>query len=238
VQAWLDDQLAPLLARLDPATPHALGQDFARKLDLSVLWVLSIEPGLQRRTPFVIELRNMPFAQQQQVLRFVCDRLPRLRAIALDAGGNGMAHAEAAADRYGSSVLQVMMTEPWYRAHMPPLRAALEDDMLTLPRDRDIETDFRMVKLVRGVPRVVEHTRDEAGQRHGDSAIAAALAWHASEAETMEYGYRPVPREPGGGAALRSSGGSAADGGASPSARDEARDDRMNQGRIRRERAL
>lgn len=220
VQAWLEEHVAPLLARLDPATPHALGQDFARKLDLSVMWPLSIEQGLQRRTPFVVELRNMPFAQQHQVLTFICDRLPRLRAIALDAGGNGMAHAEAAADRYGSRVLQVMMTEPWYREHMPPLKTALEDDMLTLPQDRDIETDFRLVKLVRGVPRVLERTRDEDGQRHGDAAIAAALAWRASEAEVEEYGYRAARR------------GDARDSAA------EEREDDLNMGRMRRERAL
>lgn len=220
VQAWLDEHVAPLLAQLDPRTPHAFGQDFARKLDLSVMWVLSVEQGLQRRTRLVLELRNMPFAQQQQVLNHICDRLPRLRAVALDAGGNGMAHAEAAADRYGSRVLQVMLTEPWYREHMPPLKTALEDDMLTLPQDRDIETDFRLVKLVRGVPRVVERTRDDGGQRHGDAAIAAALAWLASEAEVEEYGYRAARRGEGRDSAA------------------EEREDDMNRGRMRRERAL
>ncbi|MBR0644000.1 hypothetical protein [Plastoroseomonas hellenica] len=193
VQAWLDAEVAPLLAKLDRDAPHAFGQDFARKVDLSCMWPLAIGKDLVRRTPFVLELRNMPFAQQKQVLNFVCDGLPRLRALALDATGNGGAHAEAAADRYGSRVIQVTMSEPWYRENMPPLKTAFEDGAITIPKDRDIETDFRMVKLVRGVPRVVERTVDEAGQRHGDAAIAAALAYVASRAEPESYGYEPVP---------------------------------------------
>ncbi|WP_431281648.1 hypothetical protein ACQW02_19880 [Humitalea sp. 24SJ18S-53] len=192
VQAWLEEHVAPLLATLDPRTPHAFGQDFARKVDLSVMWPLAIGRDLVRRTPFVLELRNMPYSQQQQVLRFICDRLPLLRAIALDATGNGMAHAEAAADRYGSRVLQVMMTEPWYREFMPPLKTAFEDAMITIPKDRDIETDFRMARLVRGVPRIPERTQDDSGQRHGDAPIACALALMASKAAPEAYAYEPV----------------------------------------------
>lgn len=192
VQAWLDEHVAPLLAGLDPRTPHALGQDFARKVDLSVMWPLAIQQDQRRTTPFVLELRDMPYSQQQQVLRYVCDRLPLLRAIALDATGNGLAHAEAATDRYGARVIQVMMTEGWYRENMPPLKTALEDDAFTLPQDRDIETDFRMVKLLRGVPRVVERQRDEAGARHGDAPIAGALALQASKAAPEVYGYEAV----------------------------------------------
>jgi phage FluMu gp28-like protein len=190
---WLAREVTPLLRALDAETPHALGQDFARKRDLSVLWALAIGRDLVRRTTFVIELRDMPFAQQQQVLFHVADRLPRLRGLALDASGNGMAHAEAAADRYGERVIQAMLTEPWYREHMPPLKVAFEDAAISIPKDRDIATDFRLVRLVRGVPRVVERTLDEAGQRHGDAAIAAALALLAARAEPALYGYEPVP---------------------------------------------
>lgn len=195
VQAWLDAEVAPLLAKLDPRTPHALGQDFARKVDLSVMWPLAIQQNQSRTTPFVLELRDMPYSQQQQVLRFVCDRLPLLRAIGLDATGNGLAHAEAATDRYGARVIAVMMTEGWYRENMPPLKTAFEDAAFTLPQDRDIETDFRMVKLVRGVPRVVERSRDDGGNRHGDAPISAALALMASKAAPEVYGYEPVRRE-------------------------------------------
>jgi phage FluMu gp28-like protein len=144
----------------------------------------------------------MPFAQQKQVLFHIADRLPLLRGMALDANGNGMAHAEAAGDRYGERVIQAMLTEPWYREHMPPLKVAFEDASITIPKDRDIATDFRLVRLVRGVPRVVERTADEAGQRHGDAAIAAALAVLAAKAAPVAYGYEPVPLRRAGAAIL------------------------------------
>lgn len=221
VRDWLEQHVAPLLRGLDGRTPHALGQDFARKSDLSVLWPLAIGANLVRRTPFVIELANMPFSQQQQVLFFICDRLPLKRGIALDATGNGMSHAEAAADRYGSLVLQVMLTEPWYREHTPPLKAAFEDATITIPRDRGIADDFRLVKLVRGVARVVERVRTERGARHGDAFVAAVLALFAARTEPDLYEYQAaVPARRG------TSGG----------AHDEELADEMNEGRPRRTR--
>ncbi len=224
VRDWLERELQPLLARLDATTPHALGQDFARKGDVSALWPVAIGQDLVARPPFVLELRDMPFSQQRQVLFFVCDRLPRLRAVALDATGNGMAHAEAAADRYGARAIQVMMTEPWYRENMPPMKAAFEDGTTALPRDRDVLTDHRLVKLVRGVPRVVERTaaaEGAGGQRHGDTAIAHALALFAARQEPEEYGYEP--------ANTRSVGAGGA--------RDEELEDELGEGRVSRRRA-
>lgn len=190
---WIAEHLAPLLHGLDAETPHALGMDFGRRVDLSVIWPLGIGRDLVRHTPFVLELRNMPFRQQEQLLFHLLDRLPRFRAAALDAGGNGMALAEFAGQRYGTRVQQVMLSEPWYREHMPALKAAFEDATITAPKDRDILTDFRMLRLVRGVARVPERsTGSDGGQRHGDAAIAAALAIFASKAEPEAYGYQAV----------------------------------------------
>ncbi|MDU7523445.1 MAG: hypothetical protein E7K72_19015, partial [Roseomonas mucosa] len=105
--------------------------------------------------------------------------------------------AEVAAQRYGARIEQVKLSEPWYREHMPPLKAAIEDGMLTLPRDRDVLGDLRSLKLVRGVARVPERTlTDQNASRHGDAAIAAALAYAASEADPEEYGYQSAARLP------------------------------------------
>ena len=56
--------------------------------------------------------------------------------------------------RYGSSrVKQVMPTENWYREHMPPVKAALEDgNLVGLPKDEDTLDDLRAVQVVNGVP--------------------------------------------------------------------------------------
>lgn len=196
VRDWCEQHMAPLLAALDPEAPHAIGGDFGRSGDLSVFWPLAIRRDLVRATPFLVELRNVPFQQQEQVLFFLIDRLPRFRAGKLDARGNGQFLAERAMQRYGATRMeQVMLSEPWYREHMPPFKAAFEDAMIIVPRDRDVLSDIRSLAWVRGVIRIPERsTASTAGQRHGDAAIAGALAWAASQAEPEEYAYLAAGR--------------------------------------------
>ncbi|HYB91398.1 MAG TPA: terminase family protein [Candidatus Binataceae bacterium] len=193
--AWCDDNLAEPLAAIDPAAATCFGEDFGRLGDLTVIWPLVIGEGLVRRTPLAIELRNIPFRQQEQVLFYVADRLPRLVAGAMDARGNGQYLAEAARQRYGGRIIQVMLTAEWYRDNMPRYKAAFEDAMIELPRDADILGDHRAIAIEQGVARVSDRRTRGAdhGQRHGDSAIAAALAYFASRAETNEIAYTPAP---------------------------------------------
>ena len=127
-QEWLDTHLKPLLEALPADARSFLGRDFGRSGDLSVDYPLLQEKNPVRRVPFVLELRNVPFKQQEQIARYLMDGLPNLMGAALDARGNGSYLAEYAMQRYGSSrVKQVMPTENWYREHMPPVKAALED---------------------------------------------------------------------------------------------------------------
>lgn len=122
--------------------------------DLSVDYPLLQEKNLVRRVPFVLELRNVPFRQQEQITWYLMDGLPGLLGAAFDARGNGAYLAEYAMQRYGSSrVQQVMPTEGWYREHMPPVKAALEDgNLVDLPKDEDTLDDLRAVQVVNGVP--------------------------------------------------------------------------------------
>jgi phage FluMu gp28-like protein len=95
--------------------------------------------------------------------------------------------------RYGARVEEVKFTEDWYRQNWPPAKAAIEDDNVTLPMDRDIHTDLRSVKLIRGVARIADRTRvNEKATRHGDAAIAFVLAHAASCADPEEYAYEPA----------------------------------------------
>lgn len=192
---WCDQVLLPRLALLDRSDRHVFGMDFGRSGDLSVIWPLAVTQTMVRRTPFVVELRNVPFRSQEQILHYVVDRLPRLDAGALDARGNGQYLAEVTMQRYGGRIEPVMLSEGWYREHMPSLKAMIEDGTLTLPMDRDVHDDFRALAWVRGVIRVPERSvgRD-GGQRHGDAAVACALAVAASRADPVVYDYRPAPR--------------------------------------------
>lgn len=192
VQDWLDTQVAPLVEALDPEARHHFGQDFARSGDLSCLWPLAVTRTMARRTPFTVEMRNVPFEQQRQVLFYVVDRLPRFAGGCMDAGGNGAYLAEVAWQRYGEALIsQVKFTTDWYREHMPPLKAAFEDRTFSLPKDRDTIDDFRSVRLVGGVPRVPDQRRSDGKgkKRHGDAAIAGALAYTASRLPVQEYDY-------------------------------------------------
>jgi phage FluMu gp28-like protein len=200
-EAFCRLELLPLLSRLDPTRRHVMGTDFARRRDLSVDWPIEIGPDLSLRTPFVLELRNVPFEEQRQILFFIADRLPRLFALAMDEGGNGMYLAEEAVKRYGSLVLPVRLSEPWYREHMPFLKRHFEEGSFTVPADDDVADDFRLLRWVRGVIRVPDRTLGRDGEgRHGDAAIAAALAAFAARAEPAEYGYRSIPTRTSGAA--------------------------------------
>lgn len=189
IRDWCEEHLAPVLAGLDPTEDHFLGEDFARSGDLTDLCPLAQAQNLGLRVPFVAELRNVPFEQQRQILFYLCDRLPRFRAGALDARGNGQYLAEVAMQRYGASrIAQVMLSTEWYRDNMPPLKAAFEDKTLSgLPKDADILADLRSVRMEKGVAKVPDNARvrgADGRDRHGDFAVAIAMAHFA--ARTME----------------------------------------------------
>ncbi|HLI78345.1 MAG TPA: hypothetical protein VKV03_00095 [Candidatus Binataceae bacterium] len=192
--AFLEDHLAPVLAGLDPALATCFGEDFGRLGDLTVIWPMQIMRDLHRRTPFVVELRNIPFRQQEQILFYIADRLPRLIAGAMDARGNGQYLAETARQRYGSRIAQVMLSTEWYREQMPRFKAAFEDGTIAIPRDADILLDHRALVVERGIAQVGDRRMrgSDHKSRHGDSAIAAALAYFASRQDVGEINYRSV----------------------------------------------
>lgn len=190
---WIREHLAPLLAALDPARRHVLGHDFARSGDLSVMAPMVTHSNLHREVPFLVELHNVPFKQQEQVLFALGDGLPRFAGAAIDSRGNGSYIGEAAFDRWGSIVDRVMPTEAWYREQMPRYKALFEDQGLTLPLDDALVEDHRAFALVRGVARLPEGKTNKAGSRHGDAAMACVLAYSAScqDAGPIEFTAAP-----------------------------------------------
>lgn len=193
VRDWCEAELEPLLRGLDRDARSFLGEDFGRSGDLTVLWPLQELAGLFLSTPFVVELRDAPFRTQEQILAFLGDRLPRFSGAALDARGNGQALAEFARQRFGAwRVAEVMLSEPWYREHMPKLKSQLEDRSISVPKDTHILDDLRTFRMVKGVAKLPDvRTSDAGGNRHGDAGIALALAIYA--AKTSEAG--PVEHE-------------------------------------------
>ncbi|MEN6441694.1 MAG: hypothetical protein ABFD97_24295 [Syntrophobacter sp.] len=201
---WCRTNLTPLLEDLPRERPSFFGEDFGRSGDLTVIVPLQETGNLKYRAPFTVELRNVPFRQQEQILFHIADGLPRFSGGALDARGNGHYLAEVAMQRYGSwRIKQVMLSDRWYLENMPSCRAAFEDRRIAIPRDPDVLDDLRSVRVERGIARVPENYRGkgrDGGTRHGDAAIACALAWHAAtEIETgpVEYESAGERRMPG-----------------------------------------
>ncbi len=185
VNDWLRENIDPFIKALPATARSYYGMDFARSNDLSVIFPLIEDQHLHKRAPFVIELRNVPFKQQEQVLFHLVDRLPNFAAGANDSRGNGQYLGEVAAQRYGSTrIHRVMLSQQWYIDQMPRYKAAFEDGNITIPRDDGILTDHRAVQMIKGVPKVPDGAKAkdaDGGERHGDSAIAGALAWYATQ---------------------------------------------------------
>ncbi len=180
---WCEAVLKPLLLPLPIERRSYFGEDFARTGDLTVITPLQEQQKATFRAPFQLELRNMPFREQEQILVYIVDRLPRFTFGALDARGNGQYMAERMMQRYGESrIAMVMITEPWYREAMPKYKAGIEDRTIILPKDADVLEDHRLIKVIKGVAKVPEaHTKgSDKQQRHGDSAISGAMACHAT----------------------------------------------------------
>lgn len=193
---WCERELLPLLQGIPAGVQSFYGMDFARSGDLSVIWPLLREQDLRKRAPFVVELRNVPFRQQEQILFFIVRRLPNFLKGAHDARGNGQQIAESAAVEFGHNrIEQVMLTEGWYRDNMPPFKAALEDDTLHgIPADKDVTGDIRAFRVVKGVARIPEQRTTEKGgdKRHGDAGVALVLADFASRQDVEIFEYHRV----------------------------------------------
>ncbi len=188
VNDWLEDEVLPILKSLDPTLNYYVGADYGRVSDLTVIWPLAVSNVMKRVTPFVVEMRKIPFDQQKQIIKYICDRLPRFGASKHDATGLGMAMAEFAVQTYGENRTEaVMLSIAWYRDNAQPLKTAFEDDAIEIPLDADIHSDLRLLVVKNGVPQVPALKSGVNKDRHGDAAVALMLAYAASRAPIVEY---------------------------------------------------
>ncbi|MCK9193804.1 MAG: hypothetical protein M0P19_08010 [Nevskia sp.] len=192
IEHFCHTQIQPQLDQLDPLQRSALGQDFGRHVDLSVIVPMQISAVLKRRVPFIVELSNVPYKAQELILFYVIDGMPRMSGVKLDAGGNGDYLAEQAQNRYGAAVVEkVVFAETWYRENTAPMKSDLEDDLLSLVKDDEVASDLATFRMVRGVPRVpdLRVASEGGGKRHGDAGIAILLAHAASRSNyvPMEF---------------------------------------------------
>ena len=192
---WCRMHLRPLLDRLDPKRRHDFGHDFARSGDASDLIIQELGQDLVRRWRLVVEMRNVPFEAQRDILFYACDAMPRMGHGALDATGNGAYLAEVAAQRYGDRISEIKLSQQWYRENGTPYVEAFGERSLRIAADEDVVRDHQALAYDGGVVKVPDDMRYKGSDgldRHGDTAIAGMLAWYASRQGAIEYGYQPV----------------------------------------------
>lgn len=200
VKAWCEENLKEILDGLDKERPHGFGEDFGRLGDLSCFDILEEGRDLTNRVKLQVELSNCPFQQQEQILYYIVDRLPRFRFGALDARGNGQYLAERAVQKYGASRIEaVMLSDSFYLENMPRFKAALQDGTLDdIPKDAETRDDLRALKVLDGIPKLPKvKTQKGDGpklQRHGDSAISLFLGHFAMKRDVVEIEYTEAPK--------------------------------------------
>ncbi|TNG92277.1 hypothetical protein FHQ28_12440 [Pasteurellaceae bacterium USgator11] len=185
INDWLDEEIKPLLEKLDQTQRHFVGEDFARSGDLTSITISAEQTNLTNKVRFIVELGNMPYKQQEQIVLYILNGLPLFSGAAFDARGNGGYLAEAARDKYGSELIHlIMLSEKWYRENTAPFKAALEDGTFTdIPKHADVLSDLRSFEIIRGVPRIPDirvRSIDGKSKRHGDTGIALLLLHYAT----------------------------------------------------------
>ena len=153
---------------------------------------------LKREEALTLEMRNVPGDEQKFLIRMILEGAPRLVGAAFDATGMGWTVAEdmgrifgfRTEDNDGGLIAAVKFSTDWYRFNMPPLKSAFEDDAIVLSKDDEHLADVRLVRVVAGVPKVPDlRTGEGSKKRHGDFAIALALAHWASRQQWFQYEY-------------------------------------------------
>lgn len=192
VRTFCRDELLPFIKEMEPNLRSGFGQDFGRSGDSSLIHPFQVRADQSLATPFMLELRDMPFESQKQVIFWLKANLPRFGHAAFDATGNGASHAEAARQEWGPSfVSEIKLSQPWYILNMPKLKAHFEDGTIELALHDDVLGDYRCLKMAKGVAKVPDTARTigtDGFPRHGESAIAGALAVYAAEQDSGEIG--------------------------------------------------
>jgi len=187
---WISDYLEDVFNN-SPNKPSYFGMDFGRSGDLSEIAFFTEEDSRNLHGICYVELRNVPFAQQYQIICYCIDNLKRFYAGAFDARGNGQMISELAAQKYGESAISmVMISRKFYMEYFPKYKARFEDQEILLPEDPDIKDDHRVVVIDKGVPVIASRTSESGNKkkkRHGDSVVAGVMAVYAYENDEGEY---------------------------------------------------
>ena len=156
------------------------GGDMGRVRDLTVMWVLERVGGLLL-TRGVRASSNEPFREQMTALRGVLG-ISRVRRCCIDAGGIGMAMAEAAVETFGTSRVEpVMLTLSSKDRLASGLRLQVEEGTIRIPSDAAIRSDWHSVRRSVTAIGAARYASSRAEGSHADRFWAACLAVRAAD---------------------------------------------------------
>lgn len=159
--------------------PLYLGVDIGRLHDFSVFWILEKVGGVFF-TRAIIELRNTPFSEQEEVFNEILE-LPKIARACVDRTGIGHQFAERGVQRFGYRVEPVVFTPTVKEELAYPVRAHFEDRNLRIPNRPAIRSDLRAIKKETTASGNVRFTADSGKNGHADRFWALGLALHAGK---------------------------------------------------------
>jgi phage FluMu gp28-like protein len=126
VREFLELEVAPWLVDFDRRRASYFGQDFARNGDVSPIAFGQRDDLMRLVARFILEMRNVPFKEQEFILNWIIARVPLFATGKMDARGNGSALAEAMQQKWGFDRVEAVQTsDKTYLAYMPKLRASI-----------------------------------------------------------------------------------------------------------------
>lgn len=164
------------------------GFDVARIRDLSVIWIMSREPG-RLLTRGVITMQGKTFREQREVARGVARCVDRF---CVDATGIGANIAEDLQEEFPGVVEPVTFTAPVKERMAVEAKRCFEDRTIGIPESRAIRRSIQSVKRYVTTTGNLRFDAARSSAGHGDEFWALALALAAASEKSY------VPASEGG----------------------------------------
>lgn len=177
------------------ALQACIGVDFGRTQDISAIAIYDTSRDMVSVPIAFVELFNAPFLLQECILNALIAKCGCVVGIACDGTGNGSFLAERMVQSYGTMADNVKITQAWYADSFGKLKEGMQSHRIYVPQDVEILHDLASVQLIDGIPKIpkarnmssiAEDGRKKA--RHGDSAVAIALAVSQIACKTISIG--------------------------------------------------
>lgn len=163
----------------DEGTLYA-GIDFGRRHDLTVIW-LGQMLGDVLWTRAIVELRNVDFTQQLDLIELILGTLPVRRAC-VDQTGMGEAPVDILVRRFGSKVEGVKFSAPVKAELAEPFRGRFQDRLIRVPIDATLTEDLHSIRKSVTAAGNVRYLGERTADGHADRFWAGALCNHAAKA--------------------------------------------------------